>query len=256
MSDYDLLIVDDDISLLKGLQRSLRGKFNMLTASDVETALDLISQHNFAVLISDMKMPYMYGDDFLIMVKTMSPLTVRICLSGESSSSQTLKAINEGEVFRFLAKPCDKETLIKTINEAKDIHKAQKTGNSELDATAKGIIYILLDILNHVTPEVIQFSFKVAKECKTISSKLKLDNQWELEVTSLLMFHCCVHERVYHVDKLMNSETLSSVLKRSATSLKKLPTFIKITENLEELSNLVTKDEKIKKIESLAVCRT
>ncbi|MCM8536385.1 MAG: response regulator [Lentisphaeraceae bacterium] len=249
MSALDLIIVDDDVNLLKGLKRTLHGKYNFVTASDVETALDLISENDFAVIISDMKMPYMYGDDFLTMVRSMSPNTVRICLSGESSMDQTVKAINNAEIYKFLKKPCDNELLTKTIDDAIKIYQKSISEKQKFDHTAKGVIYILLDMLNHVAPEITQQTFLVAKKAKNLSDRLGIKNQWELEVSILLMFHCAIHERVYNYDNLMKPETLIKVLEKSAQSLGRIPIFAKITHVLEQLIMLCKSNKIIKTID-------
>src|SRR5215471_19321351 len=107
-----ILLVDDD---LHGYRRSLRGEFLMDTVLSGQEALNLIqSKGPYAVVISDMRMPGMDGVELLRRVKSVSPETVRIMLTGNADQDSAVEAINEGSIFRFLNKPCEKEKMAKT----------------------------------------------------------------------------------------------------------------------------------------------
>ena len=78
----------------------------------------MASEKEFAVVISDMQMPEMNGAEFLEQVKKRWPRTVRILLTGHADMEAAAQAVNKGDLFRFLLKPCTAEDLRQAIQEA------------------------------------------------------------------------------------------------------------------------------------------
>jgi diguanylate cyclase (GGDEF)-like protein len=115
-----ILIVDDEINILRAMKRQLRDKFDIDIAQGGAEALNLILNENkrYSVVISDMNMPGMNGLELLEAFKTKSPDTIRIMLTGNSDQDTAKNALNKGEVFRFITKPCPIEELIETIESA------------------------------------------------------------------------------------------------------------------------------------------
>jgi putative nucleotidyltransferase with HDIG domain len=114
-----VLLVDDDVNILHAYKLILRKKFRVLTATSGSEGLALMeSEGPFALIISDYKMPQMDGVEFLAAAKTIAPETFRIILTGKSDLETAVEAINRGNVFRFLTKPCPSDRLIATITEA------------------------------------------------------------------------------------------------------------------------------------------
>src|SRR5208282_234032 len=114
-----ILFVDDEPVLLQGYQRLLHKEFQVTTAVGGAAALTMIQHMGpFAVVLSDMRMPGMNGVEFLLKVKTLAPDAVRIMLTGAAELKTAIDAVNEGNIFRFLSKPSNKEILVKTLTDA------------------------------------------------------------------------------------------------------------------------------------------
>lgn len=114
-----ILFVDDEINVLHGYRRNLRSLFDVHIANSGSEALKIISENgDFAVIISDYRMPEMDGIELLHKVKEISPDTIRIILTGFADMQIAIEAINEGNIFRFLTKPLPTEKLINSINDA------------------------------------------------------------------------------------------------------------------------------------------
>ncbi|MCX8054340.1 MAG: SpoIIE family protein phosphatase [Ignavibacteria bacterium] len=114
-----ILFVDDEINVLHGYRRNLRSLFDVHIANSGSEALKIISeQGDFAVIISDYRMPEMDGIELLHKVKEISPDTIRIILTGFADMQIAIEAINEGNIFRFLTKPLPTDKLINSINDA------------------------------------------------------------------------------------------------------------------------------------------
>src|SRR5690349_1193845 len=107
-----VLFVDDEPNVLDGIRRQLRNRVDLETATSAAAGLELIrSRGPFAVVVSDMRMPEMDGARFLARVNEIAPESVRMVLTGQADLDSTIKAVNEGRIFRFLLKPCDPDTL-------------------------------------------------------------------------------------------------------------------------------------------------
>jgi EAL domain-containing protein (putative c-di-GMP-specific phosphodiesterase class I) len=120
-----VLLVDDDPRILAGLRRQLYRQYDVVTADGGAEGLAVLhSQDPFAVVISDMRMPGMDGATFLAQVRASAPQTTRMLLTGQTELSTAIRAINDGQVFRFLDKPCPPEVLDRCLQEAVARHHA------------------------------------------------------------------------------------------------------------------------------------
>jgi DNA-binding NtrC family response regulator len=121
-----ILCVDDEPAILEGLQMHLRSRFEVVTARGGLEALQhlwALGADSFAAVLSDMRMPGMDGSALLSHVRRLSPDTTRVMLTGYSEMRSAIAAINEGNVFRFLIKPCDPSVVAQTMIDAVDHHR-------------------------------------------------------------------------------------------------------------------------------------
>jgi len=111
-------LVDDDEAAL-ALAAALEGvPYEVLTAKSAAEALELLEREDIQVVVSDEWMPGMRGVELLAQVAREYPYIVRILLTGDPQLDAAVRAINEGEIFRFLTKPCSPATLDAVIREA------------------------------------------------------------------------------------------------------------------------------------------
>src|SRR5262249_44534484 len=100
-----ILLVDDEIAILQGYQRLLHGEFHTSIAVGGPAALVEMEQNGpFSVVVSDMRMPDMDGAQLLAKVKTLYPDTIRVMLTGNADIQTAVRAVNDGNIFRFLTK--------------------------------------------------------------------------------------------------------------------------------------------------------
>ena len=111
-----ILLVDDEPSILQSMQRQLRKRFKIVVAESGDEALAALkSKGPFAVIVSDMRMPGMDGVQLLSKVKDIFPDTVRIMLTGNADQETASEAVNAGQTFRFLTKPCSTAVLATSL---------------------------------------------------------------------------------------------------------------------------------------------
>ena len=114
-----MLLVDDDTNLLAATARALRREpFELLLAEGPDQALAILEQRPVDVIISDECMPGTRGTEFLGRVRQQYPQVIPMMLTGRANLAVAMAAINKGEVYRFLTKPCDPGELAITIRQA------------------------------------------------------------------------------------------------------------------------------------------
>jgi DNA-binding NtrC family response regulator len=114
-----ILLLDDEPNITAGLKRALHNEpWKIFTAATVGGAFDLMMREPVDVIVSDERMPGMSGSQFLAEVRKKYPNTIRMILSGQADLEAAVRAINEGEVYRFLLKPCNPADLRITIRQA------------------------------------------------------------------------------------------------------------------------------------------
>lgn len=116
-----ILFVDDEKRVLNSMRAMFRREYELYLTTRGDEALKIISEQPIDVLVADQRMPLMTGVEVLTEAKKCSPGTVRILLTGYSDLDAIEGAMNDGEVFRFLNKPCAAEELRGTILEAAQI---------------------------------------------------------------------------------------------------------------------------------------
>lgn len=144
-----VLFVDDDQNILSAYRRALRKEFQIETALGGEEGLKMItSQDSYAVIVTDMRMPGMDGIQFLAKVKEKSPSSVRIMLTGNADQQTAIEAVNEGNVFRFLTKPCPAGVLGQVLAEGLEQYRAVKAEKQLLEKTIQGSAQMFTDLLD------------------------------------------------------------------------------------------------------------
>ena len=114
-----LLLVDDEESILNSLRRLLRGQpYEVLLATSGAQALEIMAQQPIDLVMSDARMPNMDGATLLAHVHQRYPDTLRIMLTGYADPSAIIKAINEGQIHRYISKPWHDEEMLLTLRQS------------------------------------------------------------------------------------------------------------------------------------------
>jgi len=107
-----VLFVDDDDNILASVHRNFHKRYKLDVASGGPQALRAMEEHGpYAVVVADMAMPGMNGIEFLQKAQVLAPDTIRIMFTGHPGPVTLLEAINNGQVFRFVTKPCGAASL-------------------------------------------------------------------------------------------------------------------------------------------------
>ncbi len=211
MSDERILLVDDDEKLIKGLVRHLDDEFDITAALGPGQALELLETDGpFAVVVSDMRMPEMNGVELLRRVRETSPDTVRIMLTGFAELNTTIAAINEGHIFRFLAKPCRNEDMAAALRAGLQQYALVTAERELVEGTLHGSVQVLADILSLVNPLAFGQSTRVRTIVDGVLKRMTISDQWELEIASMLSSLGCVTLPAALLEKKFSGQELTA----------------------------------------------
>lgn len=187
MFEEPILLVDDEPNLLSALERRLRGRFRLETFSHPREALEAIKAKGpYGVVVSDLRMPDMNGTELLKKIRELAPDTVRIMLTGYADVDTAIEAVNEGNVFRFLTKPCPSEVLEKTLEAGLRQYRLVRAERELLEQTLKGSIRVLTELLCLVQPEAFERSTRIARLAVQVARAMDLEQVWKVETAALL----------------------------------------------------------------------
>lgn len=247
MSSHDkILCVDDEQHILASYRRQLRKDFDLDTASSGPEGLEAIQTNGpFAVIVSDMQMPGMNGVQFLSEARKIAPNSVRMMLTGLADQGTASEAVNEGNVFRFLTKPCPSESLIRALVAGIEQYKLITAEKELVEKTLLGSIKVLSDVLSLVNPTAFGRASRVLRLTKELASELKVSKSWQLKIAAMLSQVGCV---------TVPEQTLSKVYKDTDLEPAELQMFaahpqigsdlISRIPRLEEVSQIIACQEK------------
>lgn len=188
-----VLCVDDEPRVLDGLENHLAMHYDCHLADNGSAGLETLERDGpFSVVISDMRMPGMDGATFLAKARMRFPQTVRMLLTGYADVDAASQAVNHGQVFRFLQKPCAPKVLLEAVDAAVRHHQLLQAENELLENTFNGALKMLVDVLQVTAPEIFSRSVHVKSIARHISRRLRLSDRWHIETAALLAQIGCI----------------------------------------------------------------
>ena len=150
-----ILLVDDEPNVTKAMKQNLRReKYEILCAGSAKEAWDLLQRDPVDVMVVDEQMPGMVGSELLVKVRREYPAIIRIILTGHATQEGAVRAVNEGQIYRFLEKPCNALDLVITLRRALQ-HKEMIAKSGAL-LTASRQQSVMLQTLESRHPDIAQ----------------------------------------------------------------------------------------------------
>lgn len=182
-----ILLVDDEPKVLSALRRQLRDFYEIDVHSDPAEALKTIDKANpYAAAISDYRMPGMNGIEFLSRLKELTPDTTRLMLTGYADLDSAIRAVNDGNVYRFLTKPCERDGLLANVADAVHQHELVTAKRVLLEKTLKGSVDLLGEITSLVTPEAGERINRVRRYVRYFAEQKGVKDLWRYDIAAML----------------------------------------------------------------------
>src|SRR5256885_13259127 len=196
---YKLLIVDDETPNLRLLERLFREDYSCLTASSGEEAINLLDQHEVAVIISDQRMPQMSGIELLKRSAVRRPHMVRILLTGYTDLEALVEAVNCGLVYMYVSKPWNNDDLKLRVSRAVENYENNKrqhsltATNERLKARLKemkfGLVKAIAAVLQLKDPYLALHALRVSKYAELLGERFNLNEDLLADMTAASFLH-------------------------------------------------------------------
>jgi CheY-like chemotaxis protein len=182
-----VLCVDDEPHVIAGLALHLRRRYEAVQATSGAAGLEALRKHpDIAIVISDMRMPNMDGAAFLSLARTQAPDAVRVLLTGQADIESAVAAINQGQIFRFLTKPCPPPSLMAAMDAAHEQHRLLTTERVLLDQTLRGSVKAVTDVLALTSPLAFGCAMRVKQHVVDLAAQLNWLYSWQVDVAAML----------------------------------------------------------------------
>jgi response regulator RpfG family c-di-GMP phosphodiesterase len=183
-----VLCVDDEVRVLHSIERSLRDKLDLTLVTSAADALTALREtpEPFQVIVSDMRMPDMNGINLLTQVRREFPDVVRALLTGHGDLEIVARAVNEGNIFRFLAKPCSMGEILDAVRACVRQHSLVSAERVLLEETLKGSIDAMSEILALSSPTLFGRGTRVKTLAELMCTEAGIHIDWQMQVAAQL----------------------------------------------------------------------
>jgi response regulator RpfG family c-di-GMP phosphodiesterase len=187
-----VLCVDDEIPVLDSIERLLCSKFDVTKVTNGADAIVALEYGGpFAVVVCDFRLAETDGVTLLARLRAIAPDTVRLLLTGHAAMDDAIAAINEGNIFGFVRKPCPPELLRQRVSDAVAQHRLLTSERELLEQTLGGSIKALTDLLALTCPVASGRSTRLTRYACDIAAALHID-RWEIEIAAMVSQIGCV----------------------------------------------------------------
>lgn len=168
-------------------------------------------------------MPGMNGIQFLSKVRELSPDTTRLLLTGKADLQSAIDAINQGQIFRFLTKPCSSDQLADALTAGVSQYRLVTAERELLEQTLSGSIKVLCEVLSLVNPEAFGRSARITRLAEAIAGHMHIAELWPIKIAALLSQIGCVILPEAVLKKVYRGEPLTSTNHNYTISIPMLP---------------------------------
>jgi len=237
-----------------GIALQLRKEYEVHKAYSGNEALQKLRDvSGLTVVVCDMRMPGMDGATLLERIYRLYPRITRIVLTGEAGRESAIQAVNRGQIFRYLTKPCPPERLREALEAGVDHHRLLMAEKAVLQETLLGLIAALVDMLALTNPVAFGRSRRLQRGSMLFAKSLGYEDFWQLEAAAMLSqigyisIPVDLTERIYYGLVLSAEQQLAAaaVERVSRQLLERVP---RLEPVLEVLLALGWNDEQIRKL--------
>jgi signal transduction histidine kinase len=233
---HTLLIVDDELDVLESLRHQFHRTYHVLTSSSGPEALEILENHDVNLILTDQRMPGMAGDAFLQRARAVRPETIRMLFTGYADIQGVIRAVNEGQIFRYILKPWDSlelEAIIRQGAEQFDLLAERRRLIGDLESANEELVrandeLARADQLKTAFIEVASHEFNTPITLVLgLTELLRLGNPGRPEQEQEILRQITASGRqlarlVYNILTLLRADDFRKTLERTPISLREL----------------------------------
>ncbi len=243
----NVLCVDDEQPILEGLNIHLHRDFTVTTFDSPKAALFFLGANTeiqFHIILADMRMPEMDGPTFLQRAAQIQPNAIRLLLTGHSALEATIRAVNEGKIYKYISKPCPAKKLREIFQEAHNEFLRVEAERETLKETLRSSVQVLVELLGTINPTAFGCATRVQRTVKQISTN-RFQNTWQFELAALLSQIGCVTVPLNTLNKVTAGKPLSEEEERIFSNHPRIAeNFLRQIPRLEEIASMVANQQK------------
>lgn len=237
---YKVLIVDDEPDNLALLYRTLRQDYDVVKSGSPLEALKILEERNeFALILSDHKMPEMDGVEFLKRASLINETVVKILVTAYSDAKILIDAINQAKIYRYVKKPYTPDELLHVVQTSLEYYQL-KVDNDKLIADLKdlfsGTIKAIIEALDAKDSNTLGRSKRVSFYSARIAQAMNLSSSevGKIELAGLLhdIGMIGVAEEIMNKTEHLTQDEYEEVKKHVAHS-------VKILEDIKQLGEVI-----------------
>jgi putative nucleotidyltransferase with HDIG domain len=197
--NYKIMVVDDEPANLRLLERLFRRDYQVLTAASGKEALQLLEQHDVALLITDQRMPGMTGIELLKRTAEFRPHMVRMVLTGYTDIGALVEAINCGQVYKYVTKPWNNDDLRITVGRAvahfetnksrHELELANRRLSVRLQEMTRAVVRSISDALEAKDEHVYGHARRVSGYAVATGRRMRLDTATLEQIALAAVLH-------------------------------------------------------------------
>lgn len=215
-----VLYADDDARAVALFKEQVGGHFAVTTTQSGSLGLELLKNEGpFAVVLSDYQMIGMSGLTFLSKVKEVSPDSTRLLITAHPDLTAAIGAINDGNCFRFMFKPCTRAIMVRNLEAAVEQYKLVTSRRVLLEQTLEASIKALTDVLALASPAAFGRTTRARGHVSALLHHFNITDRWEAEVAAMLSQIGCVSLPAETALKVYQGATLTPEEKAMADRL-------------------------------------
>ena len=194
-----LLIVDDERANLRLLERLFTKDYECFTAASGAEAIQLLEKHDFAIIITDQRMPGMCGTELLKQTSELRPHIARILLTGYTDVQALSEAINGGLVDMYLTKPWNNDDLQQRVTKALDQYRNNKKHHALKDENERlqqklgemksGFANALSELFRYEDEYLHEHAFRVQQYATKLATAMELSDEDREDIALAASIH-------------------------------------------------------------------
>lgn len=188
-----VLFVDHEPKVLDAIRQQLQHDYEIQTALTGRDALQRLEETpEMAVVVSGLRMADMSGPELFATVRHKHPHCVRMILADQADAEVAIAAINEGNIYRFLTKPCAEACLRSALDAGIEQYQLTSSRRDLLEKTLQGLVETLTDILGLTNPMARYRTARIRQYVAAMAAAMHFALPWDLRLAALLSQLGCI----------------------------------------------------------------